>query len=162
MYDSTAITKLYTFNSYGSTELAISEYVNIPSGKYYVEVQDCYYSNSDYTLTILEKHNHIGTWVETLPPTCTLEGVETKECQICGFIETRAVEALDHDYNDGEIIREATIVKGKETKFVCQRCGEEYLELGKSKFWIIPVAFFGGLLVIIGLMNYIQSIKKKN
>ena len=45
-------------------------------------------------------------WTVTTEPTCTEEGVETRSCA-CGETETRAVEALGHDFVDG----------------VCTRCG---------------------------------------
>ena len=56
-----------------------------------------------------ETHQHaFGEWTVTTEPTCTEAGVETRTCE-CGETETREIEALGHDWNEG----------------VCGNCGEE-------------------------------------
>ena len=162
LYDHTAVTKLYTYNRRGNTETAISDYVDITSGTYYVKVMKDYYSGKNYELSIIEKHDHRGEWIQTVEPTCTEGGSESRECTICGLVETRDLEALGHKYNSGEQIEEATIVKKGKIEYTCEQCGDQYTEDDKSKVWILPVICVGGVLVIIGLINYIRMMKKKN
>jgi len=162
LFDNTAVTKLYTFSRYGNTATAISDYVDVTPGTYYAKVEASNYSGKDYELSIIEKHDHRGEWIQTVEPTCTEGGSESRECTICGLVETRDLEALGHKYNSGEQIEEATIVKKGKIEYTCEQCGDQYTEDDKSKVWILPVICVGGVLVIIGLINYIRMMKKKN
>ena len=68
------------------------------------------------------EHEHaFGEWTVTTAPTCTEKGEETRSCE-CGETETREIEALGHDFVNGE----------------CSRC-EETLT---SKFEDVPAGAF--------------------
>ena len=55
-----------------------------------------------------DSHQHSWSdWTVTTEPTCTEAGVETRTCE-CGETQTRAIDALGHNYVDG----------------ICTRCGE--------------------------------------
>ena len=57
-----------------------------------------------------DPHEHVfGEWTVTTEPTCTEAGEESRSCE-CGETETRAVDALGHDWNEDGI---------------CTRCGAE-------------------------------------
>ena len=67
-------------------------------------------------------HEHsFGEWTVTTEPTCTEKGEETRSCE-CGETETREVEALGHDFVNGE----------------CSRCDETLT----SKFEDVPAGAF--------------------
>ncbi len=57
-----------------------------------------------------------GAWVVSTQPTCEEEGVQTRECSLCGETEEKPVEALDHT---GGVATCAHLA-------VCERCGESY------------------------------------
>lgn len=162
LYDNTAVTKLYTFSRYGNTATVIFDYVDVTPGTYYAKIEASNYSGKNYELSIVEKHDHRGEWIQTVEPTCTEGDSKSRECTICGLVETRDLEALGHKYNSGEKIEEATIVKKGKIEYTCEQCGDQYTEDDKSKVWILPVICVGGVLVIIGLINYIRMMKKKN
>ena len=60
-----------------------------------------------------------GAWVVSTQPTCEEEGVQTRECSLCGVTEEKPVEALGHT---GGVATCAHLA-------VCERCGESYGEL---------------------------------
>ena len=60
-----------------------------------------------------------GEWVVSTQPTCEEEGVQTRECSLCGETEEKPVEALGHT---GGVATCAHLA-------VCERCGESYGEL---------------------------------
>lgn len=103
----------------------------------------------------------MGSWVETVAPTCTSGGKESQTCTTCGLVRTRNLDALGHDYDDGVQVKKAFIKDG-EVKYTCKRCGDYYSEEVKGKIWILPVICIGGVLLLIGILNYIRMMKKKS
>jgi len=140
-----------------------SQYYSIGSGTYYVSVSAGYYhTNAEYTIKVIEKHEHAGVWEQKLAPTCTTEGEEHRICTICGNLDKRPVSALGHKFDEGVITREATVFKKGEIQHTCTVCKEKQIEADKSKVWILPVIIVGAVVVAIGLVNYIRMMKKKD
>ena len=162
LYDSTAVTQLLEFGRKGDTETATSEYKDVIAGTYYLKVAPYSYSGVDYSLRIIEYHDHTGQWVEKVVPTCTTAGSEERICTICGNVETRDVAALGHDYGEGVHTKDATIIHTGEITYTCSRCGDSYIEKDKSKVWILPVIIVGAVVVLFGVINYIRMMKKKS
>ncbi len=49
-----------------------------------------------------ESHTHtFGDWRETLAKTCVRDGMQTRECTICGYSETQFLPASGHSFSDG-------------------------------------------------------------
>ena len=161
LYDDTGVTELYKFGRRGDTASGSSDYINISPGTYYVKVAKDYYSGVDYSLCIVEKHEHVGTWSTAKPATCLEGGTVNRTCTICGVIETQETEPLGHDYV-GVQTKEATITQKGETTFTCSRCGDSYTESDGSKLWVIPVICIVGVLVLIGVINYIRIVRKRH
>lgn len=161
LYDNTGVTELLRYGRLGNTESATTDYVSIVSGTYYVKVTKDSYSGVDYSLCVVEAHDHQGSWINSVEPTCTVGGTSTRTCKICGAIETRDVESLGHNYDSGKVIKKAGIAQKGETEFTCTVCGEHYIEKDGHLLWVIPVICVGGLLVIVGVFNYIRIIRKK-
>ena len=150
------------FGRKGDTETATSEYKDVIAGTYYLKVAPYSYSGVDYSLRIIEYHDHTGQWVEKVVPTCTTAGSEERICTICGNVETRDVAALGHDYGEGVHTKDATIIHTGEITYTCSRCGDSYIEKDKSKVWILPVIIVGAVVVLFGVINYIRMMKKKS
>jgi len=64
-----------------------------------------------------------GEWIVTTEPGCTEPGVETRTCA-CGETETRAVEALGHDYE--AVVTEPTCTERGYTTYTCA-CGDSFV-----------------------------------
>lgn len=164
VYQSDAVTKLTNFSVKGNADAA-SDYIDADNGTYYLKVYcstSYSHSGSTYSIVVTEQHDHAGTWEKTTPPTCTVDGVETRVCTICGTSETREVTALGHTRNNGRIIKKTTIFQVGEIEYTCTVCGEKEIVKDKSKVWVLPVIIVGAILVVIGLINYVKMMKKKN
>lgn len=98
VYDSTAVNKLTSFGSEGSTASWATDYISVTSGStYYIKLtgkSTYYYSSVPYSLVVTDRHEHIGEWIESIEPTCTDSGTEMRTCSICDCIETRDVPEL--------------------------------------------------------------------
>ena len=58
-------------------------------------------SNSE-TSSDIKPHTHtFGNWRETLAKTCVRDGMQTRECTICGYSETHSLPASGHLFSDG-------------------------------------------------------------
>jgi len=69
--------------------------------------------NEDGSINGEPAHEHEWSdWTETKAPTCTEAGEETRSCE-CGETETREVEALGHDYVNGECSRCDAVLTSK-------------------------------------------------
>lgn len=161
IYDNSGVTERLSYGRRGDTSNAISDYISVSAGTYFVKVVQDYYSGVNYSLTILEKHEHRGIWEKATAPTCTAGGTEQRTCTVCGTIDTREVDALGHAYDNGKVIKEAGIAQKGETQFTCTICGEQYIEKDGHLLWVIPVICVGGVLVIVGIVNYVIILKKK-
>ena len=106
-------------------------------------------------------HN-MSDWEVTVAPTCTSDGSEAQTCILCGMVgRTRVLNALGHDYDDGVKVKKAFIKSG-EIKYTCKRCGDSYIDEISGKPWLIPVFIVVGILLIVGLVNYIKMMKKSS
>ena len=132
LYDSTGVTELLKFSRKGSTASASTDFVSVNSGVYYIKITKYFssmnskYSPIPYTLFVTERHEHIGTWVSKIDPTCTESGVEERTCTLCGTKEERETNPLGHDYSNGtDVIKEATCTESGSKACTCSRCGHK-------------------------------------
>ena len=166
LYDNTGVTLLNKFSVNGNEASRASDYISVSSETCYIKITPRYYytatdySGVDYSLCVVEKHEHVGTWSTAKPATCLEGGTVNRTCTICGVIETQETEPLGHDYV-GVQTKEATITQKGETTFTCSRCGDSYTESDGSKLWVIPVICIVGVLVLIGVINYIRIVRKR-
>lgn len=94
------------------------------------------YSSTSYTyksLNVLnfldynneDVHEHIwSSWVTVNNPTCTLTGLEKRECSSCDEYETRTVAKLGHNYLT-ETVKPTCEAQGY-TVHTCSRCNDSY------------------------------------
>ena len=76
----------------------------------------CTRCGDSYVDTYVDAKGHsYDDWVTTKEPTCTEKGSATRTCAPCGATETKELDALGHDFEDGE----------------CTRCGAQGLEIPK-------------------------------
>lgn len=68
-------------------------------------------------------HNY-STWTTIVSPTCTTDGIESRECSICGATQTHTILHNGHDYKT-EIISPTCTEKGY-TLHVCSKCDSSY------------------------------------
>lgn len=81
-------------------------------------------------------HTHsFGKWMVTTKPTCTEEGIKTRECD-CGVTERSAVPAVGHSWDAGRITREPTSEANGVKTYTCLVC-----KATKTK----PVKYSGSL-----------------
>ena len=158
LYDSSGVTELLSMGRRGDTESATSDFINVSAGTYYIKVVKDSYSGTDYSLCVVERHDHTGIWKTTVEPTCTEKGISSRTCTICGLVETRDIEAHGHSYDDGKVIKEAGVAQKGEIQYTCTICGEQYTKTDGHLLWVIPV---GGVIVLIGVINYIRVLRKK-
>jgi len=69
------------------------------------------------------QHTHDwGEWKTTTPADCTTEGKEVRQCNTCGFEETRTLAKTDHQWGEWNITTEPSCThEGEETR-QCQNC----------------------------------------
>lgn len=150
------------FYVYGNSNKT-SDFITLSAGVYYIKITDGFYhSPLTYSISVNIKHDHVGVWTETTPPTCIASGTETKVCTVCGNTETREVPMTEHIRDNGKIVKKTTIFQVGEIEYTCTVCGEKEIVKDKSKTWVLPVIIVGALLVIIGLANHIKMMKKKD
>ncbi len=65
-------------------------------------------------------------WVETLAPTCTEKGKETRTCSRCNTKNSRETVALGHDYV--ETIKAPLCTEQGYTTHTCSRCSDSYVD----------------------------------
>ena len=69
------------------------------------------------------QHTHDwGEWKTTTPADCTTEGEEVRQCNTCGFEETRTLAKTDHQWGEWNITTEPSCTtEGEETR-QCKNC----------------------------------------
>ena len=65
-----------------------------------------------------------GAWTVTTPATCTKDGVETRTCEVCRTVETRAVKATGHKFGAWEITKPASLTETGVRTRTCTVCQE--------------------------------------
>ena len=81
-------------------------------------------------LQIPNTHVHtFGEWTTSKMPTCTEVGINERYCA-CGEKQTQSVPTLEHQYNGGEIIRNASCIQEGLKKYTCTNplCQYHYTE----------------------------------
>lgn len=69
------------------------------------------------------QHTHDwGEWKTTTPADCTTEGEEVRQCNTCGFEETRTLAKTDHDWGEWNITTEPSCTTEGEEVRQCQNC----------------------------------------
>ena len=80
-----------------------------------------------YGQTIKKTGNH--SWDDgktTTEPTCTINGITTFTCSVCGKTKTRSIKATGHSYGEYVVVKEPTTTeKGLKSK-TCSACGKVY------------------------------------
>ena len=76
----------------------------------------------------VHKHQY-GEWVTVKAPTCTEKGTQERVCE-CGDKQTKEVAALNHDWDEGTVTKEATCSVPGEKTYHCKRdgCNETKVE----------------------------------
>ena len=125
-----------------------SAYLQNGNGEYLITATDTYtYSNGVWNCT-----NHTyGEGVETIPATCTEEGVKTFTCTVegCtaeseGHTKTEAIPALGHTATETPAKAPTCTEKGNSAYWTCQTCGKFYsdadctAEIAKDS-WVIQI-----------------------
>ena len=75
----------------------------------------------------VDKLEHTAKTLPAVEPTCTESGLtEGSVCAVCGttLVEQNVVEPLGHDWDEGEVISEATCTEAGAIKYTCKRCEE--------------------------------------
>lgn len=69
------------------------------------------------------QHTHDwGEWKTTTPADCTTEGEEVRQCNTCGFEETRTLAKTDHQWGEWNITTEPSCTTEGEEVRQCQNC----------------------------------------
>ena len=69
------------------------------------------------------QHTHDwGEWKTTIPADCTTEGEKVRQCNTCGFEETRTLAKTDHDWGEWNITTKPSCTTEGEEVRQCQNC----------------------------------------
>lgn len=69
------------------------------------------------------QHTHDwGEWKTTTPADCTTEGEKVRQCNTCGFEETRTLAKTDHQWGEWNITTEPSCTTEGEEVRQCQNC----------------------------------------
>ena len=72
-----------------------------------------------------EQHTHDwGEWKTTTPADCTAEGEEVRQCNTCGFEETKTLAKTDHQWGEWNITTEPNCTTEGEEVRQCKDCQE--------------------------------------
>ena len=85
---------------------------------------ECSRDASHYYTVTIDKTEHTAVVVPGKKPTCTETGLtEGKECKICGatLVEQKEIPALDHDWDDWKVTKEATCTEPGVKTRTCKR-----------------------------------------
>lgn len=75
------------------------------------------------TSEVASDHKHkYGEWTVVTEPTCTEKGSQERVCD-CGDTQTKDIDALGHDWDEGEVTKTATCSVPGEKTFHCKRAG---------------------------------------
>ena len=85
---------------------------------------ECSRDASHYYTVTIDKTEHTAVVVPAKAATCTETGLtEGKECKICGatLVEQKEIPALDHDWDDWKVTKEATCTEPGVKTRTCKR-----------------------------------------
>lgn len=74
------------------------------------------------TIPLHEVHV-FGDWQSTVAPTCAEAGAEGRTCTVCGYMETRFVDAVEHSFGDWSATMEVTCTESGMSVRSCSACG---------------------------------------
>lgn len=77
--------------------------------------------------------HQFGEWTVSVPATCERAGEETRTCSVCDFVETRAISATGHEWDDGKIETERTCEQDGLVLYTCRNCSTEREETLKAQ-----------------------------
>ncbi|MBQ9375676.1 MAG: CotH kinase family protein, partial [Ruminococcus sp.] len=97
---------------------------------------DCYYNSEHVCEYCGANHQHtFGSWEITKEPTCTTEGIKTRNCTSCLEVETQTIPKKEHNFI-ATIVKPTYEVQGY-TLHKCSVCGEEYKDNNTAKL-VVP------------------------
>lgn len=67
-------------------------------------------------------------WVIT-KPSCTVDGVKTRKCTVCGKTESEKIAASGHKWSDWKVVKEATCEAAGRRQRVCSSCSTTEVEI---------------------------------
>lgn len=68
-------------------------------------------------------HEHVNTYVDTTPSSCTVQGVKTVICLDCGAVVSSEVLPLaDHEWDEGDTIEASTCTVAGTALYRCKNC----------------------------------------
>ena len=68
-------------------------------------------------------HEHINTYVDETPSTCTVKGVETVICLDCGAVlSSRVLPLADHEWDEGDTMEASTCTVPGTILYHCKNC----------------------------------------
>lgn len=70
------------------------------------------------------KHETMSKWAVTKVATCKKDGVETRNCTVCDYSETRAIPATGKCTYKWVVTKEATATQYGEKQLKCTMCGD--------------------------------------
>lgn len=89
-----------------------------------------YTSTQSFEITT-EFHNY-SSWETVREATCANNGLKTRTCSKCGFVDSKEIESTGHSYGSWEIIKESTILETGLKERKCKDCTSvESLEIEK-------------------------------
>ncbi len=92
------------------------------------------------------KHEFEEDAAQSVAATCEKEGKKVEVCKVCGFVKESKINALGHDWDGGEITKEATCSVPGERTFKCKRegCNATKVEPITAEHDLQPVAHTQG------------------
>lgn len=89
------------------------------------------------------KHTFEVDEAQSVAAKCEAEGKKVEVCSVCGFKKETTVKALGHDWDDGQITKEATCSVPGEKTFHCKRdgCNETRVEPVLASHDLQPITY---------------------
>lgn len=114
------------------------------------------YAGNIYTSTqnfeiATEFHNY-SSWETVREATCANNGLKTRTCSKCGFVDSKEIESTGHSYGSWEIIKESTILETGLKERKCKDCTSvESLEIEKVEVDLDKTQEYG--LAVFSVVN---------
>lgn len=85
-------------------------------------------SNTTVYYSYNPNHTHSYKLHVTLPSDCIFIGRGEEICELCGDYYDKTIPALGHDWDEGDVIYEASCESNGEIRYTCKRCDERKKE----------------------------------